>query len=69
MMAGGFSADESPSEEAARLALGQRAAAEARLGATFARFEPVAASQQVVAGMNYRVKVGVPRSSEYRQRS
>ena len=55
-MAGGYSADAAPSEEVSRLALAQRAAAEARLGATFSRFEPVAASQQVVAGMNYRVK-------------
>jgi hypothetical protein len=55
-MPGGYSADATPSEDAARLALAQRAAAEARLGARFARFEPVSASQQVVAGMNYRVK-------------
>ena len=60
-MAGGYSAEAAPSHDAARLAVSQRAAAEARLGTAFARFEPVAASQQVVAGMNYRVKVRVPR--------
>ena len=55
-MAGGYSADGKPTDDAVRLALSQRAAAEARLGATFQRFEPVASSQQVVAGMNHRVK-------------
>jgi len=56
MAPGGYSESSAPSDEVTRLALSLRAAAEARLGAAFARFEPVAVSQQVVAGMNYKLK-------------
>jgi hypothetical protein len=57
MMAGGYSTHSAPSEEVRAMALALKGDAEARLGTSFASFEPVAVSQQVVAGMNYHIKV------------
>ncbi len=57
-MPGGYSGQEAPSQEVAALAAALKRDVEATLGVAspFPRFEPVAATQQVVAGMNYRVK-------------
>ena len=66
-MAGGYSAAGPPSAEARHVALSLRTAAESALrvsGAAFAEFEPVAASQQVVAGMNYAIKARRRRADE-----
>jgi hypothetical protein len=58
-MPGGYSSEEQPPEEVAGLAHALRREAEQKTKAAFARFEPVAYSQQVVAGMNYRIKARV----------
>jgi hypothetical protein len=55
-MPGGYSSEEQPPEEVAGLAHALRREAEQQTKAAFSRFEPVAYSQQVVAGMNYRIK-------------
>mmetsp|Transcript_797 Transcript_797/g.2372 ORF Transcript_797/g.2372 Transcript_797/m.2372 type:complete len:95 (+) Transcript_797:101-385(+) len=59
MMCGGHSEMSAMTDEVKEITLALKSAMEAQLGSTFATFEPVKYTTQVVAGINYKVKVNV----------
>ncbi|KAJ8603093.1 hypothetical protein CTAYLR_006673 [Chrysophaeum taylorii] len=56
---GGFSDDREMTDEVREIAEALKREMEAALGETFAVFEPLSFSSQVVAGTNYNVKIHV----------
>jgi cystatin-A/B len=59
MMCGGFGDAKDADDKVKALALEMKPKAEAALGATFATFDAVKYTTQVVAGTNYKIKVNV----------
>ena len=59
MAVGAFGVAETVTEEVKGIAEAKKGEMEAKAGATFATFEPVSFVKQVVAGINYKVKVKV----------
>ena len=59
MMCGGFGDARDADDKVKALALEMKPKAEAALGATFATFDAVKYTTQVVAGTNYKIKVNV----------
>lgn len=59
MLAGGWNQSSELTEEEYHLAVSLKEAAEATLGQTLEHFVPIKIRKQVVAGMNYWVKVQV----------
>lgn len=59
MLAGGWKADSALTEEEFQMVIGLQHHVQERAGREFAHFHPVAIKKQVVAGMNYLVKVQV----------
>mmetsp|Transcript_21175 Transcript_21175/g.58912 ORF Transcript_21175/g.58912 Transcript_21175/m.58912 type:complete len:94 (-) Transcript_21175:127-408(-) len=65
-MAGGYTANAKPvTPEIADLVAKHRQDAETKLGETFDVFEAVEYTQQVVAGMNYKVKVKIRKDDSF----
>ena len=58
-MCGGFGDAKDADDKVKALALEMKPKAEAALGATFATFDAVKYTTQVVAGTNYKIKVNV----------
>mmetsp|Transcript_1628 Transcript_1628/g.3589 ORF Transcript_1628/g.3589 Transcript_1628/m.3589 type:complete len:97 (+) Transcript_1628:40-330(+) len=59
MAPGGYSAEQAVTEEVAGLVKGAQKSCEDKCGKAFETFQPTTFVQQVVAGMNYKVKVKV----------
>mmetsp|Transcript_8297 Transcript_8297/g.21275 ORF Transcript_8297/g.21275 Transcript_8297/m.21275 type:complete len:97 (-) Transcript_8297:153-443(-) len=59
MAVGAFGVAETVTEEVKGIAEAKKGEMEAKAGSTFATFEPVSFVKQVVAGMNYKIKVKV----------
>ena len=56
---GGFTDDRDADDKVKGIALGVKADVEKALGATYAKFDAVKFATQVVAGVNYKIKVDV----------